>query len=100
MDAVRVVDKYAAGFHFGAELIEALLVEGYHHVVFVEYRRRDFLVAEYDGYVGGAAALFRAVAGHPRYLFVVHKARVGQYLAHRQYTLSAETGYDDFFFHC
>ena len=47
-----------------------------------------------------AAALLGAVGGHPRYLAAVHQCSVGKNLAHRQHALSAESGYDNFFFHC
>ena len=56
VDTVGVVDEDTAGLHLGAELIEALLVEGDDDVICVEHGGRDTLVAEDYSDVGCAAA--------------------------------------------
>ncbi len=94
-----VVDERAAGFYFWLEFVEALLVEHYCCVEFVENGRRYGAVGEYHGDVGCAAALLGAVGGHPCHFETVHQAGICEYLAHRENALSAESGYNYFFFH-
>lgn len=77
-DAVGVVDESAFGFYQWFELVERGLVEHDGGVVAVDDGRTDGLVADDDGDVGGAAALFGAVGGHPTHFLAFHDAGVGE----------------------
>ena len=98
-DAVGVVDEVAAGFDAVFEFVEGLLVEDDGGVELVDDGRADAFVADDDGDVGGAAAHFRAVAGHPADFFILHDSGVGEDFAHGEDALSSESGDDDFFSH-
>ena len=99
VNSVAVVDKYATGFHLALKAVEALLIEHHGDVVGVEDRRADALVTENYSDVGCAATLLGTVRWHPGHFFVFHKSGIGKNLAHREDTLSSETGYNDFCFH-
>jgi len=99
VDAVAIVYQYAAAFDFRFKLVHRRLIEDDGDVVFVEYGRADAFVADDDGYVSRAAALFRSVGWHPRYFLILHQSRISQYLAHRQDALTPESCYDYFLFH-
>lgn len=98
--AVGVVDERSAGLNLALEFIKGLLVENYGSVVAVNDGRGYGAVTDDDGDIGCAAALLGAVSWHPSGFEVVHECGIGQYFAHRQDALAAESGYNDFFFHC
>ena len=96
---VAVVDQDAARLHLRLKLVQRGLIEHDGYVVRVQDRRADPLVIQNHGHVGRAAALLRAVGGHPSDLLVFHQPRVSQNLTHREHSLSAESGDDNLMLH-
>ncbi len=99
VNTVGVVDEGSTGLDARFKLVEALLVENNGGVVGVEDGRADRLVAKNDSDIGGTTTLFGTIGGHPCDLEVVDQSGIGQNFSHGEYSLTSETGNNNFFFH-
>ena len=89
-DTVRIVDQDAAGPDHRLEFLHRLLVQDDGRIELVGDRRRNLPVRKDYRHIGRTTAHLGAVRGHPRDFEVLHYARVGQYLPHREDALAPE----------